>query len=171
VKSQEKLYQRLHELFNYKSGNFYWKVKRPNSQIGSKAGYVKDNGYVAVTFDNKKYYAHRLVWLYHHKYMPTIIDHVDGDILNNKIKNLRIATFSQNQHNRVIAKNNKTGIKGLGITKSKSKKGTIYSYYRISISNDYKRIRKCFPLTAKKEAIQFLNKIRKEAHGTYAKFN
>ena len=93
------------------------------------------------------------------------------NILNNKIKNLRIATSSQNQHNRSIGKNNKTGIKGLGITKYKSKKGVIYTYYRISISNDYKRIRKIFPLSAKKEAIQFLNKIRKDTHGEYAKFN
>jgi hypothetical protein len=171
MKSQEKLYQRLSELFNYKDGNFYWKVKRPNAQIGGKAGYVKANGYVAITFDSKKYYLHRLVWLYHHKYMPTIIDHIDGDILNNKIKNLRIATSSQNQHNRAIGKNNKTGIKGLIIQKCKSKKGAIYSYYRISISNDYKRIRKCFSLTAKKEAIQFLIKARKEIHGQYARFN
>ena len=169
--NQEKLYKRLHEVFKYKNGHFYWKIKSSNRvKIGDKAGYVKANGYVAVTVDNKKYYAHRLVWLYHYKYLPTLIDHVDGNILNNKIKNLRIATASQNQHNRIINKNNTTGIKGLGIANFKRKDGYIYSYYRISISNDHKRIRKLFSLDAKKEAINFLNLARKKIHGEYARF-
>lgn len=41
------------------------------------------------------------------------IDHIDGDKLNNRKRNLRIATHSQNMKNKKLAKNNKTGYKGV----------------------------------------------------------
>lgn len=41
------------------------------------------------------------------------IDHIDGDVLNNKIENLRLVTLSLNQRNSKIPKNNKTGIIGV----------------------------------------------------------
>lgn len=41
------------------------------------------------------------------------IDHIDGDGLNNQRSNLRIATLSQNQYNRKININNKSGFKGI----------------------------------------------------------
>ena len=40
------------------------------------------------------------------------IDHKDGDGLNNQKNNLRVTTPSQNQSNRKISKNNKSGYKG-----------------------------------------------------------
>lgn len=42
-----------------------------------------------------------------------VIDHIDGDKLNNQIENLRIATISQNIANSKISKNNKCGYKGV----------------------------------------------------------
>jgi hypothetical protein len=49
------------------------------------------------------------------------IDHIDGNGLNNQKINLRIATRTQNQMNRVIQKNNQSGFKGVCWDK-KSKK-------------------------------------------------
>lgn len=41
------------------------------------------------------------------------IDHIDRNIYNNSIENLRQVTKSQNQCNRSIPKNNKTGFRGV----------------------------------------------------------
>jgi hypothetical protein len=57
----------------------------------------------------------------HYGYIPSIIDHIDGNPLNNNIKNLRPATEMQNHHNMGISKRNKSGIKGVCWDKSKNK--------------------------------------------------
>ena len=41
------------------------------------------------------------------------IDHIDGDKLNNKFENLRLATESQNCSNRKRKSNNSSGYKGV----------------------------------------------------------
>lgn len=44
------------------------------------------------------------------------VDHIDGNSLNNSRRNLRLATNTQNQHNRILNRNSTSGCKGVGWT-------------------------------------------------------
>lgn len=90
----------LKELFDYKDGELYWKVKKAHGiKMGDLAGVVMKGGYRHVGINGKLYYAHRLIFLYHNGYLPEFIDHIDCDKLNNDINNLREATMRQNNTN------------------------------------------------------------------------
>jgi hypothetical protein len=73
----------------------------------------KNGRYLATSLGGKSYYAHRLVWLYHHGTTPHMLDHIDGNSANNRIENLRECTNAQNQYNSLKKINNKSGFKGV----------------------------------------------------------
>tara|TARA_R110001592_G_C12772957_1_gene714136 strand:- start:68 stop:550 length:483 start_codon:yes stop_codon:yes gene_type:complete len=102
--------------FNYEYGNIYrlyhlkkgdeWKEKKIQSD---------GNGYKRLQFFlNKKRYnfsLHRLVYWLHNPHWDimdsnkdNVIDHIDGDMLNNNIENLRVVTNQENQWNQTRAK-------------------------------------------------------------------
>jgi hypothetical protein len=67
---------------------------------GSVAGTVDKDGRLVVRVGGVNYYAHRLMWVMcGDGEVPSSIDHVDGDPLNNAISNLRAATHTQNMAN------------------------------------------------------------------------
>jgi hypothetical protein len=60
------------------------------------------------------YYCHRLAWLYMTGRWPSEqIDHENLDRSDTRFKNLREATWSQNQQHKLPQKNNKTGVTGV----------------------------------------------------------
>jgi len=109
----------LHELFEYRDGNLYWKVNRGSNQlIGKKAGSMLANNYWHIRIKKKAIYTHRAIFLFHHGYLPETIDHIDGNPSNNAIENLRAATQSQNNRNRREVPN-KYGHVGLTLLQGK----------------------------------------------------
>jgi len=112
--------EELHEFFEYKDGNLYWKTNRGNKRcIGKKAGSKCKNGYEHIQINYKYIYTHRAIFLFHHGYLPKIIDHIDGNPLNNKIENLREVNAFQNAWNTKT----KVGVSGVrGITWDKAHK-------------------------------------------------
>ena len=104
----------LHQLFEYKNGKLYWKIKPCNSiKIGDVAGYESKNRYIQVSVNKRLEYAHRVIFMMFYGHIPEKIDHIDRNKKNNKIENLRKATNSLNGHNRGINKNNISGVKGV----------------------------------------------------------
>jgi hypothetical protein len=108
----------LHSLFDYKDGQLIWKVQKANrTQIGSVAGWanrdIHGQQYMNVELDGKSYKVHRIVFVYHHGYMPKRIDHIDGNRFNNNIENLREVTASQNALNSKFRRSNTSGSKNV----------------------------------------------------------
>lgn len=81
------------------------------------------SGYMRTRCGGRKHLVHRIVYEMHFGQIPDgmQIDHIDGDKLNNRIENLRLATHSQNQHNRGAYSSNTSGMKGVYWHKSHEK--------------------------------------------------
>ncbi len=95
---------RLKELLCYdqQTGIFTWNKSRFKCRPGDVAG---DNshrkGYIQIRLDYKKYYAHRLAWLFVHGTWPSgVIDHINGITSDNRIANLRDVTQGANRQNQ-----------------------------------------------------------------------
>jgi hypothetical protein len=114
--------EHLHEIFSYKDGHLYWKIK-PSSKtlIGTKAGCSNKLGYVEIRYKKTLYLAHRLIFMMFYGFFPKQIDHIDGNKGNNLIENLREANNIQNSLNKPIPKSNKSGIKNVSWQKSAQK--------------------------------------------------
>jgi hypothetical protein len=109
------LQEDVKKLFLYKDGDLYWKVyTNPRAPIGAKAGsFNKHNQRRYIRINKIRYVAHRLIFLYHHGWLPIEVDHIDTCRTNNSIENLRAATSSQNQHNKRLQNNNTSGAKNV----------------------------------------------------------
>lgn len=128
--------KRLRTVLHYdpSTGIWRWTVQKGNAYPpGTVAGGIhKVVGYHYIMIDGQTYFGHRLAWLYMTGKWPELdIDHIDGDVSNNRWTNLRLATKSQNKANSKRYKNNTTGYKG--VTKVRDK-------WRAYIAVDKKRI-------------------------------
>ena len=101
--------------YDLASGVAVW-IKSParNIKAGSLAGTIH-RGYLIVRFQGKSYPLHRLCWLLATSQDPNelMIDHIDGNRLNNAFANLRLCSNAQNGMNRGATKANKLGVKGV----------------------------------------------------------
>lgn len=81
---------------------------------GKPAGNSRNSVYIQVSINDRLYLAHRVIWLMMTgKWPDTDIDHDDTCKTNNRWRNLRGATDSQNHANVPRNKANKTGFKGV----------------------------------------------------------
>lgn len=71
--------------------------------------------YSNVMIEGKAFREHRAIWIWHYGDIPNgkTIDHKDGNSKNNRIENLRLCTYSENNSNKKMQRNNKTGYKGV----------------------------------------------------------
>jgi hypothetical protein len=111
----------LKKLFDYRDGHLYWKNSTRNGWNGKKAGTLTKKGYWNININNNQYKAHRLIFMLHHGYLPKLLDHADGNKLNNKIENLRAISHRQNLYNRGANKNSKSGVKNVSWCKKDKK--------------------------------------------------
>lgn len=78
--------------------------------------------YIVIGVLGKNYMAHRLACMYMTGSFPQYgADHIDHDGLNNKWSNLRDVNVIENNRNRSINRNNKSGITGVHFNKEAGK--------------------------------------------------
>ena len=147
----------LKNLFTYIDGNLIAKTNSKQRKIGDTLSSLNDKGYLRSSVNGKSYRVHRLVFLYHHGYMPEQVDHIDGNRTNNRIENLREATSAQNNQNRKVT--SKSGIKGV-VWHKQSKK------WVASICLNRKSIHLGSFLSIE-EAALVANRARQLAHGEF----
>jgi len=108
--------KRLKELLLYDpdAGTFTCLVSRSKWRVGNIAGTCGTRGYIQIRIDNKRYYAHRLAFLYMEGYFPEHqVDHINRIKSDNSWKNLRHVNNQCNTRNCSISKRNKSGIIGV----------------------------------------------------------
>lgn len=98
----------LKELFDYKDGQLVHRSSGKSAVI--KAGKKR---YARVTVNGKAESLHRMIYLWHHGYLPEVVDHIDNNRENNHIENLREVTQQQNCLNRKHHANSKSPYKNV----------------------------------------------------------
>ena len=152
--NQKEIKELLH--YNPDTGLFSW---RNNITHNIKAGDIAggdNHGYISITIKGKLYYAHRLAWLYvYGEVPPNQIDHINHDKSDNRIANIRPVSNSENQKNKPVRENSKSGVAGVNWDASRKK-------WAARITVNYKYI--CLGRHTKKEDAVLA---RKEAERKY----
>jgi len=155
--------ERLNELFEYRDGDLYWKVKPSKDariKVGAKAGTIAHMGYWRIGLNRLCYMAHRLIYAMHNNgECPEVLDHIDGNKLNNRIENLRPASTSQNAHNSKLHIKNKSGFKNVSWLEAKKR-------WRVLITVNGKR--KCWLCKDLELADLVAQEAREKFHGEFA---
>lgn len=93
---------RIKEVLAYDphTGVFTRKKCSGTAKTGDVAGWLEPHGYVKLSIDGKKYYAHRCAVFYMTgQWPPESVDHIDGDKQNNAFHNLRCVDHKTNLQN------------------------------------------------------------------------
>jgi len=154
----------VRETFKYDDGNLIRKIARshnPKSKIGNIIGNDNGNRYLVTEIEKKHYRVHRLIFLYHHGYLPKYLDHINGNRQDNRIENLRECTINQNAQNRKARKGCSSKHKGVSWSKEKR----LWEAY---INTDKKRIQ-LGRFWDEETASQAVRILRIKSHGEFAK--
>ncbi|CAB4154984.1 HNH nuclease [uncultured Caudovirales phage] len=118
----------LNEHLEYRpnEGAFYWRInnQHPKARKGMRAGRVNALGRAQIGIARKQVFVHKLVWLFETGVWPTeMIDHINGDPLDNHFKNLRLSNHKLNGQNQKAyrPKNKSTQLLGASWHKGKNR--------------------------------------------------
>lgn len=114
--------------YNHDTGSLTWLKDSGSNWCKGKVAGTKAGDYLRVSFKGKRFYVHRLVYLFHHGYLPDTVDHINGNGSDNRIENLRGCTQAENNLNSKIPKSNTSGVKGVSWNKQHNRYKGIVQY-------------------------------------------
>ncbi len=121
--------------YDPESGLITW-TKSPRYDIpaGAVAGSQLLNGfgneYLTIKVSGRRYLAHRVAWaIYNNTEDFGVIDHINGNGLDNSIDNLREVTSAQNSRNMKLSTRCQTGLMGVSFDKK-------YNGWRVKIGRN-----------------------------------
>jgi hypothetical protein len=147
---------------NANSGK-YTMVDADNAYLGERLCYAalgEDRPYVQTWIDGRDVQLHRIIMDAPAGYY---VDHINGDVLDNRRRNLRLATCGQNSRNCRRSRNNTTGYKGVYYRPK-------YGDYRAIVTCNRKRHHLGYFATPE-EAARAYDKHALELHGAFASLN
>ncbi|VVQ16121.1 HNH endonuclease [Pseudomonas fluorescens] len=155
----------LNEIYqiNQASPSGLSRIKATRGRNG-KAGPVVSigtDGYYRMQFNGQFYRTHRVIYFIHTGIDPVelVVDHIDGNYLNNNVENLRICTVQENLWN-AKGRPKRSGLPK-GIEKMKN------GWYRVQVSIDGEP--HVQELANFRAAQDYLRSRRKESHGAFAR--
>lgn len=122
------------------------------------------NGYPAFHVGKRQVQVHQVVWYFKTGKQPEgLLDHKDGNPLNNAGENIREATDQQNNFNASKQSNNTSGFKGVTWNKQKQK-------WRTQIQFDGHNMHVGY-FTNLDDAVAAYDQKARELHGDFARVN
>lgn len=119
--------EEVRAMFDYDAatGILTRKQSRGNRAAGAVAGTEKcfhgHNRYYYLHIGERHYMAHQIVFLWMTGEMPTMVDHINRNGLDNRWTNLRAVGIRENALNRNRYENNTSGYKGVHFSKKQQK--------------------------------------------------
>ena len=154
----------LRELFYYRNGFLYYKV-RPcwsSVDISKPAGATRKDGYRRVGLCGHRFLVHRLIFIFHHGYLPGEIDHINNIKDDNRIENLREASRVNNNCNKTLRNDSTSGYKGVTLHRATKR-------YQARIRSDGKR-KSLGYFDCANDAHAAYCKAARELHGEFSNF-
>lgn len=92
-------------------------------KVGQLAEQQDTSGYLRVALHGRTYRVHNVLWVLRNGDIPDgfLLDHEDGNRLNNSAGNHRLATIPQNCQNSRLRTDNTSGVKGVRFDPEKRK--------------------------------------------------
>lgn len=99
------------------TGLLWWIAPFVHRRMDRPVGVLDSRGYLVVKFFGRMFKAHRLAYvLMMGRWPRKHMDHMNGCPADNRWKNLRLATGTQNRANSIVHKNNTSRLKGAHVS-------------------------------------------------------
>lgn len=127
------------EIFNSHGAGLSWNKRYANTVALS---FVTRRGYKHGTIFGKSFLAHRVCYALHHGLWPeNHIDHINGIKTDNRISNLRDVDHVENQKNKPMQSNNKSGHTGVfWCTRDRKWQASIHAKGRLKYLGQFSQI-------------------------------